>query len=147
VLAFSDAGLAHLAIAAGQVPRSRRKRWLMDLARHIELGEPLPHPGGSALRMRDLRARIAAGLLRLEIIIDEVDLVMKLTAHNLIDPNKADDKAHLARGVEKYLSDTSLHDKPIFDSIRISLLALALQRKRKSRGFKLSSATAQRSRA
>jgi hypothetical protein len=119
----------------------------MDLARHIELGEPLPHPGGSALRMRDLRARIAAGLLRLEIIIDEVDLVMKLTAHNLIDPNKADDKAHLARGVEKYLSDTSLHDKPIFDSIRISLLALALQRKRKSRGFKLSSATAQRSRA
>jgi hypothetical protein len=112
-----------------------------------EQGEPPRRFASSTPRMRKMRARIAAGLLRLEIIINEIDLVLKLTAHNLIDPNRADDKAHLARGVEKYLSDASLHDKLIFDSIRIRLLALALQRKRKPRGRKSSPSIAARSRA
>jgi hypothetical protein len=112
-----------------------------------EQGEPPRRFASSTPRMRKMRARIAAGLLRLEIIINEIDLVLKLTAHNLIDPNRADDKAHLARGVEKYLSDASLHDKLIFDSIRIRLLALALQRKRKPRGRKSSPSIAARTRA
>jgi hypothetical protein len=144
VIAFSDAGLAHLAIGASRIPRSRRKRWLADIARWVEQGEPPKPLGCSTLRMRDLRARAAAGKVRLEIVIDEIALVVKLTGRGLLDPSLADDKSHLARAVERYLSDASPQENLIFDTVRIGLLALALQRKRKSRGRKLSPATAAR---
>ena len=70
MIAFSDSGLAHLAIGASRIPRSRRKRWLTDLARHIELGEPLKPRCRSAMRTRAYRRRIADGTVRLEIVAD-----------------------------------------------------------------------------
>jgi hypothetical protein len=53
--------------------------------------------------MRKSRERQAAGRLLLPIEVDEVELVEVLVAHGVLDPIMADDKAAIARAVERVL--------------------------------------------
>jgi hypothetical protein len=127
VLALSDAALARLCIAAGRVPRARRRRWLATVARQLEQGEPVkPIPlAPSTLRTRVWRERRERGEITLRIRANEAELVAMLVGCDVVNVNRADDPRALAKGVERLLAklgDTSRRDDSIADTIRAQLL-------------------------
>ena len=133
MLALSDGGLAHLAIAATRVPRARRRAWLVGVARQLERGEPVkPIPlAPSTLRTRVWRERRERGEITLRIRANEADLVVTLVAHGAVNVNRADDPRALAKGVERLLAklgDTSRRGDSIADTLRARLL-LSIRRK------------------
>src|SRR5262245_17687842 len=103
MIALSDAGLAHLAIAASRIPTNRRRRWLVGIVRSLETGEPMKPLATSTLRTRRWRARLAAGEVLLRIRVDEDQLAIMLVAFDLIDFNRADDRGVLSQGVQRAL--------------------------------------------
>src|SRR5262245_6739063 len=103
MIALSDAGLAHLAIAASRIPTNRRRRWLVDIVRSLETGAPMKPLAASTIRTRRWRVRLAAGEALLRIRVDEADLATTLLTYNLIDLHHADDAEQLAEGVQRAL--------------------------------------------
>ena len=59
MLAFSDQGLAYLALAAGRVSPRKRSRWLRELAEKLD--PPAVERSPAAVRMAKVRANRAAG--------------------------------------------------------------------------------------
>ena len=125
MICLFDGGLAHLAVAAGRIPPNRRRRWLLDVARSLETGEPMKPFGLSTIATRRWRARLAAGEVLLKIQVDEDELATMLATYNLIDFNQADDQQMLSRGVKRalaLLSDVSRSNDLLAVRIRAQLL-------------------------
>jgi hypothetical protein len=101
MIALTDVGLVYVAVAASRVPANRRRRWLVDVARSLETGEPMQPLAASTVRTRRWRARAANGKVLLRVKLDEDDAAITLTAYGLLDPNHADDRNALAQGVER----------------------------------------------
>jgi hypothetical protein len=124
MMALSDCGLAHLAIAASRIPTNRRRRWLLDVARSLETGEQMRPVAASTIPTRRWRARLARGEVLLSIRFDEDELATTLVSFNLIDFNRVDDRKALARGVERaiaMLSDLSQRNALLAARIRSQL--------------------------
>ena len=105
MLAFTDEALCHLAVAATGIAPAERGDWLQALASRLERSErdsaPAPSPG--ARYTREWRARLRAGRVRLVIETDEVELVVGLVDHNLLDPLHADDLTAITKAAKAAL--------------------------------------------
>jgi hypothetical protein len=125
MIALSDAGLAHLAVAASRIPVNRRRQWLVDIARSLETGEPMRPLAASTIPTRQWRARMACGEVLLRTRFDEDELATTLVTYNLIDFNRVDDRKALALGVERaiaMLSDLSRRNDLLAARIRAQLV-------------------------
>jgi hypothetical protein len=125
MIALSDVALAHLAVAAGRIPVNRRRRWLVDVARSLETGEPMKPLGASTIPTRRWRARLACGEVLLRTRFDEDELATTLVTYNLIDFTHVEDPKALAQGVERaieMLGDLSRRNELLAARIRTQLL-------------------------
>jgi len=114
MIALTDVGLAHVAVAASRIPINRRRRWLADVAQALEEGAPMKPLAASTIPTRRWRARLARGEVLLRTRFDEDELASILVMYNLIDFNNVDDPKALAQGVEcaiAMLSDLSQRNK------------------------------------
>src|SRR5262249_32616963 len=80
MLAFTDAALVHLFVAAGRVPQRRRARWLRNLARQLDPSSPTPN----AQACRDARIRARNGTVYYRIPLDRIDLEEMLIREGLL---------------------------------------------------------------
>ena len=122
---LSDVGLAHLAVAASRVPINRRRRWLVNVARALETGEPMKPLAASTIPTRQWRARMACGEVLLRTRFEEDELATTLVTYNLIDFNHVEDPKALARGVERaieMLGDLSRRNDLLAARIRAQLV-------------------------
>jgi hypothetical protein len=125
MIALSDSVLARLAIAASRIPVNRRRRWLVDVARSLETGEPMKPLGASTIPTRRWRARLACGEVLLKTRFDEDELATTLVTYNLIDFNHVDDPKALAQAVERaieMLGDLSRRNDLLAARIRAELV-------------------------
>ena len=125
MLALTDGALANLVVAASRIPVNRRRRWLVDIARSLETGEPMKPLAASTIPTRQWRARLACGEVLLTIRADEDDLATTLVTYNLIDFNRVDDRKALAQGVERaiaMLSELSRRNDLLAARIRAQLV-------------------------
>ena len=105
MLAFDDAALAQLVIAAGRVPPEQRGRWLRGLAKRIEKDSPNSHSKKSrAVIQSDYRKRKRAGLMLLDVLVDEVAVPEALVQAGLLSPDQTDDSEAVAAAVAQMLS-------------------------------------------
>ena len=98
MLAFSDAALAQIVIAAGRLPAEDRAQWLQRMAKRMEKAERRRQI------QRTYRSRKRAGLMLLDVLVDEVAVPEALVQAGLLAPTDTDDSAAVAAAIEQMLS-------------------------------------------
>jgi hypothetical protein len=128
MIAFDDAGLAQVFVAATAVPPEQRRRWLAEIAKRLERGPP---SRGSYYVARH-RQRVRDGLAVLQVEVEEVALAVALVDLGLLPPDLADDRAALSKAAGRALSEFCNALQPesaIRDSVRLRLISTALGRR------------------
>src|SRR5262245_58562307 len=98
MLAFSDAAMARLAIAATAVAPAERAAWLRDLANRLE-------PTAGAVYTRNWRHRERNGQILLRVVVDEADFAVAAVAHGFLNPLRADDRDALTAAAQRALTE------------------------------------------
>jgi hypothetical protein len=129
-LAFTDAGLAHLVLAANRIAPEHRGRWLQRIAHELE--HP---PSATARRLRRYQLRRRNGQACYRIVQDQVELEELLLAAGTLAPADRDDHRQVEAALARFLSLCILDhrnafqpDREIYDRVRIELGLTALQK-------------------
>jgi hypothetical protein len=106
VLAFDDAALARVVIAATAIPVAERSSWLASIAERMEKASPTDKPSKKtrAEIQSDYRKRKRAGLMLLRVSVDDVAVPDALVQAGLLAPAQTDNSEAVADAIERMLS-------------------------------------------
>lgn len=99
MLALDDQAFALVCIAAGRVPAEDRGRWLEDLADKLARKKR-----SRAEIQRTYRKRKRAGLMLLNVLVDDVAVPEALVQAGLLAPTQTDNSEAVAAAIEQMLS-------------------------------------------
>jgi hypothetical protein len=100
MLAFTDAALVHLFLAASRVPQRRRARWLRNLARQLDPSSPTPN----ALRCRNARQRQNNGVKVYCVPLDTIEVEALLTRERLLAPGRDYARAEVETALAEFIN-------------------------------------------
>ena len=103
MLALTDEAFARLCIAAGAVPTEQRAQWLQGLAERMEKASRPSKKTRAEIQLA-YRKRKRAGLMLLDVLVDEVAVPEALVQAGLLAPTDTDDSEAVAAAVAQMLS-------------------------------------------
>lgn len=110
MLAFDDAALARVMIAACAVPRQQRRQWLKLTAHRLCGQEGSP----AARRQRAYRARKRGNVIPVSFVVDADALIAALLGTGSLSPAAVDDRREIVRALADQVSDwaSAWHNRP-----------------------------------